>query len=52
MRCEQNRHFRRNLSWYNVVNSNKTHLGEIGLFLLYLLILACLCAPAEYKRVN
>ena len=35
-RCEQNRHFGRYLSWYGVVNSDKTPLGDVALILLYL----------------
>jgi len=47
-RCEQHRHFGRYLSWYGVVNSNKTHMGNIALILLYLLKnIPCLCA--KYK---
>ena len=35
-RCEQNRHFGRFLSCSGVVNSSKTHLGDVALILLYL----------------
>jgi len=47
-RCEKNRHFGRYLSWYGVVNSNKTHLGNVALILLYLLKkYSCLCAKCK-----
>jgi len=50
-RSEQNRHFGQNLSWYDVVNSNKTHPGEVALFFLYLLIFfPRLCA--KYSSQN
>jgi len=39
------------LSWYGVVNSFRTHLGEVALILLYLLK-NCPCLCAKYKCVN
>jgi len=47
----KNRHIRRYLSQYGVVNSYKTHLRDVALILLYLLkFFPFLCA--KYKCVN
>jgi len=47
----QNRHFGRYLSWYGVVKSYKTHLGDVALILLYLLKKVPYLS-AKCKRVN
>ena len=42
--CEQNQHLGRYLSWYGVVKSYKTHLGDVALILLYLQKICHACA--------
>ena len=51
-RCEQNRYFDRHLSWYGVVNSNKTHLGDVALILLCLLNFTHVCVLNISVSIN